>query len=97
MGSISKIAKLVGVSESTVSRILNNDSTFAVSKKTREAVQQAAKKLNYKPRRIENVRSATIYLIHKQAGKERAGDTFYIELKSKLETLGHDEGFQMVN
>ncbi len=97
MGNIRKIAKIVGVSESTVSRILRNDSTFAVSKRTREAVQQAAKELNYKPRRMGNTQPATIYLIHKQASKERAGDTFYIEIKSKLETLGHDKGYQMVN
>jgi Transcriptional regulators len=98
MGGIGEIARMVGVSESTVSRILSNDTTFAVSKQTREAVQQAAEKLNYRPRRTNSPNGqVTIYLIHKQAGKERVGDTFYIELKSQLESLGHDRGFRMAN
>lgn len=52
--SIKEIAKISGVSISTVSRIINNDDTFRVSNETKEKVIKNIKKYGYKKRNIGN-------------------------------------------
>lgn len=47
MVTIKQIASEVGVSSSTVSRVLNNDTTISVSEETRRSVIQTARRLNY--------------------------------------------------
>ena len=47
MANIREVAKLAGVSPASVSRILNNDSTYHASEETIKRVFSAAKKLNY--------------------------------------------------
>ena len=48
MATLKEIAELSDVSITTVSRILNNDTTLNVSNKTKEKVIEIANKLNYK-------------------------------------------------
>lgn len=50
MSSIEDVAKLVGVSTTTVSRALNNKSY--VSKKTKQKIEEAVKELNYVPNKV---------------------------------------------
>ena len=47
MANIREVAKLAGVSPASVSRILNNDSTYHATEETIKRVFSAAKKLNY--------------------------------------------------
>jgi len=47
MSSMKEVAKLAGVSISTVSRVINN--SVPVEEETRRRVEKAIKKLNYKP------------------------------------------------
>src|SRR5665213_4292957 len=52
MVTLSEIAKAVGVSSATVSRVLNFDSTLSVTAETRRAIIEKAEALNYEtPRR----------------------------------------------
>ena len=48
MSTIRDVAKHAGVSIATVSRILNNDEYFGVTRETKQKVLDAVKKLNYK-------------------------------------------------
>ena len=48
MSTIRDVAKHAGVSIATVSRILNNDEYFGVTRETKQKVLEAVKKLNYK-------------------------------------------------
>ena len=48
MSTIRDVAKHAGVSIATVSRILNNDEYFGVTKETKQKVLDAVKELNYK-------------------------------------------------
>ena len=47
MATIREVAKKAGVLITTVSRILNNDDSFNVSKITKEKVLKVIKQLNY--------------------------------------------------
>ena len=51
MVTIKQIAETAGVSSSTVSRILNDDTSLSVSSATRQAVLETAHKLKYVKRR----------------------------------------------
>ena len=59
MATIKEIAEIVGVSNATVSRVLNYDEGISVSPETRTAIFQTAEKIGYKKKviypKIENV------------------------------------------
>ncbi|MBD2867073.1 LacI family DNA-binding transcriptional regulator [Paenibacillus arenilitoris] len=48
MSTIREVARLANVSIATVSRVLNNDSTYKITEETRAKVWQAVTQLNYK-------------------------------------------------
>ena len=48
MASIRDVAKLAGVSITSVSRVLNNDKSFTIPEETREKIHNAIQELNYK-------------------------------------------------
>ena len=48
MASIRDVAKLAGVSITSVSRVLNNDKTFIIPEETRDKIQKAIQELNYR-------------------------------------------------
>lgn len=50
--TIKKIAQELGISHSTVSRVLNDKQTALVSETTRERIMQAATRMGYRPSRI---------------------------------------------
>ena len=54
MVTLKEIANAVGVSTATVSRVLNFDSTLSVTAKKRQAIIEAAERLNYATPRNRN-------------------------------------------
>jgi len=52
MATIKQIAELLGVSNATVSRVLNHDSEISVSKETRNAIFETAEKIGYKKKEV---------------------------------------------
>jgi len=82
--SMSDIARLAGVSESTVSRALNNNPL--INEKTRERIQKIALSMNYKinesARNLRLQRSHTISVVINtgQAGGQSFSDPFMIDM-----------------
>ena len=64
MTTTKDIARELGISHSTVSRVLNSDSRFPVASETRERVMEAARRLNYRPnalaRSLQQGRTGTV-------------------------------------
>ncbi|MBC8080033.1 MAG: LacI family DNA-binding transcriptional regulator [Gorillibacterium sp.] len=48
MATVKDIARLAGVSPSTVSRVMSGDATFSVSEETRNKIIASAMQLKYK-------------------------------------------------
>lgn len=52
MATIKQIAELLGISNATVSRVLNHDPTISVSEQTRAAIFKTADEIGYKKKKI---------------------------------------------
>ncbi|RKE79451.1 LacI family DNA-binding transcriptional regulator [Rhizobium sp. AG855] len=100
MVTIKEIAKAVGVSSGTVSRVLNYDQTLSISEPKRQAIIETAEALNYAtPRARRNAQlpplqiamanhadvSARIAVIHFLAPNEELVDPYYVGVRLAIE------------
>jgi LacI family transcriptional regulator len=92
MVTIKEIAKAVGVSATTVSRVLNYDETLSVSPTKRQAIIETAEAMNYAtPRnrnRIQNgaaIASDRIAMLHFLAPEEEVADPYYVGVRLGIE------------
>jgi DNA-binding LacI/PurR family transcriptional regulator len=91
--TIREIAKIVGVSHTTVSRALNNDPR--VSPQTREKIFEVAKARNYKPPRIAKALApSTLKLIGLLVYD--ISNPFHSELVAGMEAVAHKRGYNLV-
>lgn len=93
MVTLKQIASAVGVSQATVSRVLNFDATLSVAPQTRKSIIETAEALNYAtPRarqkaRADRVESPTkIALVHFLAPDQELADPYYVGLRLGIES-----------
>ena len=88
MATIREVAKKAGVSITTVSRILNNDDSFNVSKITKEKVLKVIKQLNYERKKNKNrISQSNISVIKCFDEKIENEDPYFVSLKINLENI----------
>ena len=88
MAIIREVAKKAGVSITTVSRILNNDDSFNVSKITKEKVLKVIKQLNYERKKNKNrISQSNISVIKCFDEKIENEDPYFVSLKINLENM----------
>ena len=94
MATIKDIAQLVGVSSATVSRVLNYDETISVNEETREAIFEAAEKLQYRKKvvypKIENVA-----LLFWSSDKEELEDIYYRSICEEMRRQAEKRNVQI--
>lgn len=92
MVTIKEIAKAVGVSSATVSRVLNFDSTLSVTEQKRQAIIETAEALNYatprnRARAAQQSTAATkIALVHFLRPHQELVDPYYVGLRLGIES-----------
>lgn len=91
MATIKDIAREAGVSAATVSRVLNNDLSLAVSDDTRSRVFAVAEQLGYKPSRLRQLKRETelsskaITLLLWCSAEEEREDPYYGSIRRGVE------------
>ncbi len=90
MVTIKEIAKAVGVSSATVSRVLNFDATLSVSAKKRQAIIETAEALNYSTPRSRNRAAqqglSKVAMVHFLRPDQELVDPYYVGLRLGIES-----------
>ena len=100
MASIQEIAKLAGVSKATVSRILNEDTSFSVSEATRNRVWQIANKLQYKLSDVavrDNSERLHLALVSAVSVEQELSDSYFQQIKLGLTQQASLWGMKIAN
>lgn len=98
MVTIKEIAKAVGVSSATVSRVLNYDPALSISPAKRQAIVETAEALNYEtPRNRNKTTSQTapslltkLVIVHFLEPSDEIADPYYIGVRLGIETRCRD-------
>lgn len=100
MVTLREIAKAVGVSSATVSRVLNFDATLAVTAETRRAVLEKAEALNYETPRHRRKKLehqlGRIILVHFLSPEQELVDPYYVSLRLGVERRCRKHGIEIV-
>ncbi|UYN99291.1 MAG: LacI family DNA-binding transcriptional regulator [Devosia sp.] len=90
MVTIKEIAAAVGVSNATVSRVLNYDATLSISKRKRQAIIETAEAMNYATPRNRNRAHqqglSKLALVHFQRPEQELADPYYVALRLGIES-----------
>ena len=90
MVTLKEIAKAVGVSTATVSRVLNFDQTLSVTAKTRQAIIETAEALKYETPRARNRAYqqglSKVALVHYLRPEQELVDPYYVGLRLGIES-----------
>jgi LacI family transcriptional regulator len=90
MVTLKEIAKAVGVSSATVSRVLNFDQTLSVSAQTRQAIIETAEAMNYATPRNRNRANQQglnkVALVHFLRPEQELIDPYYVGLRLGIES-----------
>lgn len=96
--TIKDIAKMVGVSASTVSRVINGNA--AISEETRTKIQEAMKELNYHPnsraRNFANGITNTIALVIDAEDENTFANTFFNRSVYAIEKVAQKNGYNLL-
>ncbi len=94
------VAKLAGVSRTTVSFVLNQNEGVSISKATRQRVLKAAKRLNYHPnaagRKLVSGKSDTLGLVLHQSPEQVFADAFLPRVILGVEQAAMQLGFHVL-
>lgn len=101
MAKLKEIADMVGVSLTTVSRVLNNDSGILVSDETKAQILKVADELNYKTAKqrkgkISNKKIAIIGIVEMYDVVKQLQDPYYLLLKSIVEKKAFENNIRLV-
>lgn len=85
--TIKDIAEAANVSPSTVSRVLNYDASLKVTTETRKLIFETADRMEYRPRKKNGPKEQRIGFYFGISPETEMEDTFYLELRSEIESL----------
>ncbi len=100
MATIKDIAKEVGVSAATVSRVLNHDKTLSVSNEKRKLILETAERMSYIPmrtRKKKNIRNKyRLALIHWYTIDQELEDPYYLSIRIGIEKKAVDQKVEVI-
>lgn len=102
MATIRDIAREAQVSIATVSRVLNEDATLAVTPQTRQRIYAVCEQLNYKPRKSKKKAHAlseqrhNLGLLLWNSGEQEQQDPYFLSIRQGIENQCAELGFDIV-
>jgi len=94
------VARLAGVSRTTVSFVLNNITDMRISEETRQKVLEAARRLNYHPdaiaRRMVSGKTRIIGFVLRQSPEQAFADLFLPQVLNGLSQAAARKGYQVL-
>ena len=100
MATLKNIADKLGVSITTVSRVLNQDKTLSVSDELRKQIVEKAIKMDYKtPRNRPRIKTRNKYrigIIHWYDVHEEIDDPYYMQIRRGIQQLALKSGLDTV-
>lgn len=108
MATLKDIAQKAGVSQGTVSRILNEDETLNVAAVTRQTVLRIAKEMNYKSvvqrykredeqtKYVEQQREIRIGIAQMFEMEQLQEDIYYMQMKNVMDVECFEKGFNTI-
>lgn len=85
MATLETIAKHVGVSKSTVSRVLNNDQSLNIKPETRAVIFHAADKLNYSTKKYTKKMKEILVVLNLSTIQVDYNDPFFTSIRLHIE------------
>lgn len=100
MAGIREIAKIAGVSQATVSRVLNRDENFSVSETTRNNILEIANELRYNPKKSvksKSVDKLSIVIITTLSKDSEINEPYFISIRNGVEKEAAKWGVRIMN
>lgn len=94
MATIKDIAKKVGCSISTVSRVLNNDLSLSVGDETRTRIFEVAEELGYKKKTMKTL-VKNIAFLYWLTDKEELEDIYFHTMRIEIERLARENNMEL--
>ena len=100
MATLKEIALQAGVSQATVSRVLNDDPTLSVKLQTKHKILEIAERLDYKrsnTRRAAIPNAFTFQVFYQYEQNLEISDPYYLSIRHGIETQCKTLGIQLIN
>nr|WP_257722339.1 LacI family DNA-binding transcriptional regulator [Pediococcus damnosus] len=91
------MARLAGVSKSTVSRVLNGDDTLSVSQSTEKNIFEAAGQLSYDKYKTKHKTNGTIAVVLSYKESEELDDVYFMSLRLAVNNHLTDSNYRFKN
>lgn len=98
MTTLKDIADKVGVSTSTISRVLNYDSTLSVGDHTKKRIFEAAEELEYKNhRRKTTTKKSKLVIVNWYTQEKELDDLYYLSIRLGAEKKARELGYEITS
>lgn len=98
MATIRDIAQRAGVSASTVSRVLNMDTTLSVADETKEKIFCVAEELEYisrKAKKIKETEAKDLTIVYWYEYEQEMDDPYYLSIRVAMEQKAEEYGYRV--
>lgn len=96
MATLKDVAALAGVSQATVSRLLNNDPNLSLPEETRTNIMNAVKQLGYEKKNKKTKEKFRIGILHWYTLEQEISDPYYLSVRSGIEAFCNKDDVQIV-
>lgn len=96
MATLKDVAQLAGVSQATVSRLLNQDPNLSIPEETRSNIFNAVKELGYEKKQKKENHKLRIGILQWYSPAQEMDDPYYLSIRTGAETFYVNNNVQII-